>query len=391
MNYKKPFKHCQDFREKPKRYASLADFFADSASECSAGGGLARKKPAYLTNTDKLDSTQPLTPVIHETKNPQNNTHELTDIEKNHQLYEQKSYELFKNTKKLLNHDKNALRQIHALGFNRCRKINSDTIVIYANFNRLGNSTAGFALAQQDSNTDKARMASRQLAYERALANSDIWAYFATITFDATKQDRNDFELLRQRFTNFLRRKGVRYFFVPELHKKGGIHFHALLSKDIEPYLSEFSETAPKALKNRYIAKKISDGVPIKNCASIAETYGYCIIEPIRDVDSCIHYMTKYVLKTFDDENFTRISRRRFFISKGLKSPKIVLPHRIDLENFDLVALSSHTEKIYLKRSTKAKKPLASMSEKSSRFPFSSRLGSPPFPLKQPEKPNALL
>ena len=391
MNNNKAQNHCQDFRKKPKRYANLADFFADSASECQPGGGLASKKRQYLTNTDKLDSNSPLTPVIHESQTPQKSSQNDQNSDDFTQYYQQKSYDLFQNTKKLLNHDKNALRQIHALGFNRIRRINPDTLVIYANFNRVGNSNAGFLLAQNDSNTDKARLASRQLAYERALANSDIWAYFATITFDSTKQDRDNFELLRQRFTNFLRRKGVRYFFVPELHKKGGIHFHALLSKDIEPYLSEFAETAPKALKNHYIAKKLADGVKIKNCSAIAENYGYCIIEPIKNVDSCVHYMTKYVLKTFDDENFARISRRRFFISKGLKSPKIVLPHQVDLKNFALVALSSHTEKIYLKRSSKAQKPIAQMLESDSRFPFRSRLGLPNFPIKQPEKPTALL
>ena len=355
-------------------------------------GGLCERTQAnnpYLTNTDKSDSTLPLTSVISNSNHTSSTLPYSTYADQNDLSFEKLSYDLFANTKKLFNHDKNALRQIHALGFNRIRKINNDTIVIYANFNRLGNSTAGYLLAQEDSDTDKARLASRQLAYERALANSDIWSYFATITFDSTKQDRNNFELLRQRFTNFLRRKGVKYFFVPELHKKGGIHFHALLSKEIEPYLSEFSETAPKALKNHYISKKLSDGVPIKNCVSISETYGYCIIEPIRDVDSCVHYMTKYVLKTFDDENFTRISRRRFFISKGLKSPSIVLPHQVDLQNFNLVAVLSHTEKIYLKRSTKAKNSIASMSDTDFRKPFSARLGIPPFPIKQPEQSTA--
>lgn len=382
MNNSKSKFNCQ---ENQNNFELNKDFARSVSVVCER----TQASDSYLTNTDKLDSTFPSTSVIPELNCPDLTTIQPINADQNDQSFEKLSYDLFANTKKLFNHDKNALRQIHALGFNRIRKINNDTIVIYANFNRLGNSNAGYQLAQEDSDTDKARLASRQLAYERALANSDIWCYFATITFDSTKQDRNDFELLRQRFTNFLRRKGVKYFFVPELHKKGGIHFHALFSKEIQPYLSEFSETAPKALKNHYISQKLADGVPIKNCASISETYGYCIIEPIRDVDSCVHYMTKYVLKTFDNENFTRISRRRFFISKGLKSPSIVLPHQIDLQNFNLVALSSHTEKIYLKRSTKAKKSIASMCEKDFRKPFSSRLGVPPFTIKQPEQSTA--
>lgn len=347
-----------------------------SDGENARFSSLSHAQSPYLTNTDKSDSNSPSTPVFSTDFSSQKST----DFE---DYYKEKSMSLFNETKKLLNHDKKALRQIHQMGFQRIRAINNDTLVIYTNFNRIGNRDAGWKIAENDSNTDKARLASKQLAYERALANNDVWAYFATFTFDQTKQDRNDFQKLLSRLTTFLRRRGIRYFLVPELHKNGGIHFHALLSKEIEPHLSDFKDTAPKALKNKYIAAKLAKGEIVKNCASISETFGYTIIEPIRNVDSCVQYLTKYVLKTFDSENFQRISRRRFFCSKGLKCPKIVLPHQIDLENFDLVALSSHTQKIYLKRSTDTLRAkglsLGSLSGSRSRY------GVSPFPIKQPE------
>ena len=60
--------------------------------------------------------------------------------------------------------------------------------------------------------------------------------------------------------------------------------------------------------------------------------------------------MTKYVLKTFDDENFERVSRRRYFVSIGLKEPYPILPRYVDLDDYRLTHVSKHTEKVYLKR-----------------------------------------
>ncbi|MBR0197604.1 MAG: hypothetical protein IJQ34_05685 [Kiritimatiellae bacterium] len=349
--------------------------FGSFFSAVGAGAeALGARRTAYLTNTDKSDSKESFASVEPKVASP-NSASNSDDYDSEYFL--KRSLELFNETKNLFNHDKKALRQIHALGFQRLRKINEDTIVIYSNFNRIGNSNSGWQLAQEMSDSDKARFASKNLAQERALANVDVWAYFATLTFDASKQDRNDFHALLNRTTNFFRRRGIKYFMIPELHQNGGIHFHALLSKEIEPYLSDFAETAPKALNNHYIKKKLAEGAGIKNCALIAEIYGYNIIEPIRNADACVQYLTKYVLKTFDNENFERISRRRFFISKGLKHPEIVLPNRIDLENFNLVALSSHTQKIYLKRKGLGGVRLASMVD------YSFRASAPPFSLKQ--------
>ena len=293
------------------------------------------KKSLYLTNTDKVYSSPQNSPVIHSCSESD---------------FSQKSMDLYNEIKDLVHHDKTQLRQLSAIGVQRCRLINKDTVVIYRNFNRLGNSTSGFQLAKENSNTDKARFASKQLAQERALANVETWSYFATLTFDKAKQNRDDFHALIKRVSVWLRRRHVKYFLVPELHKSGGIHFHALLSNDIKPYLSEFKDSFPKALKNPYIRDCLANGRQIRTCRGLADTFGYNIIEPIRDTDSVILYLTKYVLKTFDNENFQRISRRRFFISQGLKTPRIVNPATLDLKKFDLMAVSKNTIKIYLKR-----------------------------------------
>lgn len=320
------------------------------------------QKLSYLTNTDKVNSNLSVLPVTKST--------EVMD-------FSEKSLELFYETRDLFNHDKRALRQHCAIGAQRFRLINHNTLVIYRNFNRTGNSRAGFALASEDSNTDKARLASKQLAYERMLANVDIWAYFGTITFDSSKQDRYDFAPLLQKVTCFCRRRGIRYALVPEPHKDGAVHFHGLFSKELSQHLSEFESVCPKIPVK--IKSMLDSGRHVQTCPAMLETFGFNSFEAIRNNEACVWYMTKYISKTFDEPDFTRFSRRRFYISQGLKKPRIILPHQIDLEHFCLVALSSHTEKIYCKRENGLVNSLDSFAHKSKW-----RRTAPPYSITQP-------
>lgn len=251
-----------------------------------------------------------------------------------------KTMDLYKNNKKFL-------QLQHIRGWQKLKFINSNTVILYSPSNPSGNSNAGWKLAQNMSNTDKARLSSKQHAYEKALANVDLWEYFATFTLDRTKQDRYDFKKALTHITKFLQYRHVKYFMVPERHKDGAWHFHALLSAEIGPHLANFEG---KALKNRYIKSCIAEGKPIKHCKAYTESFGYNTIEPCRNKERCTHYMTKYVLKTFDDPNFERVSRRRYFCSTGLKSPVIVMPNDINLDEFEVEALSKYTEKVYLRR-----------------------------------------
>lgn len=325
-------------------------------------------RSAYLTNTDKVSpsgslSGENVVPVKYD--------------------FERDSFNLWHETKHYFQHDKKCLRHLNAMKLFRTKLINYNNVVIYFNYHcRSKGSAGGFAIAKIESDSDRARMASKQLALERIQANINEWSYFATFTLDEKKQDRNNFELFRKRLTKFFRRRGVKFFYVPEFHEKGGIHVHALLSADIKPYLAQFEG---KALKNRYIHSKIVAQQPIYNCPDYARAFGFCTIEPIRDVEACSLYITKYVVKTFDDENFKRISHHRFFCSQGLRHPVFVLPtnERLKFEEFDLVAVSSHTTKCYLRRRT-PKSTHVALDSMCSRDRF--KRNGYPYPIKQPEQ-----
>lgn len=283
--------------------------------------------PAYLTYTDK----SPSTPV------------------KNHDDFKHFSVEFYLETMDLFKTNKKLLQRWHMFGFARLKYINTDRLILYKPPNPVGNAYTGWELAKEDSNTDKARFASKNAALEKALCNVDVWEYFATFTLDKKKQDRHDFQKTFKHVVKFLQNRHIRYFLVPERHKDGAWHYHALLSAELGPYLADFDE---KAKKNWYIAKCLAEGKAIKQCEDYSQIFGYNIVEPCRNKEACSYYMTKYVLKTFDDPNFERVSRRRYFTSKGLKNPRIINPVRVNLNEFEPVAFSGRINKVTLRRIT---------------------------------------
>ena len=81
---------------------------------------------------------------------------------------------------------------------------------------------------------DMERSMRRARAKVRRLALANDFEWFVTLTLDPEKIDRNDGKAVAQALSrwadNMVRRKGLRYILVPELHKKGGIHFHGFMS-----------------------------------------------------------------------------------------------------------------------------------------------------------------
>lgn len=63
-------------------------------------------------------------------------------------------------------------------------------------------------------------------------------AWFCTLTLDPKKVDRYDVDAMTKRLNMWLNhmvtRKGLAYVMVPELHKNGAIHYHALMTDALE-------------------------------------------------------------------------------------------------------------------------------------------------------------
>lgn len=81
---------------------------------------------------------------------------------------------------------------------------------------------------------DRMRSARRARSKVRRLALANEFEYFVTLTLDPEKVDRHDpaaiMKIANRWLDNMVRRKGLRYILVPELHKKGAFHFHGFFA-----------------------------------------------------------------------------------------------------------------------------------------------------------------
>ena len=85
---------------------------------------------------------------------------------------------------------------------------------------------------------DLQRSMRRARAKVRRLALANDFRWFVTLTLDPMKVDRESPEAVTKKLnawcSNMVQRRGLRYILVPELHRKGGIHFHGFFNDVME-------------------------------------------------------------------------------------------------------------------------------------------------------------
>lgn len=83
-----------------------------------------------------------------------------------------------------------------------------------------------------DASNDRSRRRARSVI--RDLARSNDFKYFVTLTLDAAIVDRYNLGAVVKRLNvwadNRVRRRGLKYVLVPELHKDGAVHFHGFIN-----------------------------------------------------------------------------------------------------------------------------------------------------------------
>lgn len=83
-------------------------------------------------------------------------------------------------------------------------------------------------------NERRAKRRARQRVYDLAICNE--FDLFVTLTLSPENTDRYDYKTnvrtLGRWLDNRVRRCGLRYVIVPELHKDGAVHFHGLMNSD---------------------------------------------------------------------------------------------------------------------------------------------------------------
>lgn len=139
---------------------------------------------------------------------------------------------------------------------------------------------------QSEASDSLARSAARARKELFELCACNDFDLFFTLTLDKEKVDRYDYKTIVSRLSvwldNRVRRRGLRYIAVPELHKDGAIHFHGLCN-------SEACRLKDSGVKdNGHVVFNITDWK--LGFTTAIRLYG----EP----NAAAHYVAKYVTKS---------------------------------------------------------------------------------------------
>lgn len=141
----------------------------------------------------------------------------------------------------------------------------------------------------------------RATVYELAACNP--WSFFCTWTLADDKGfNRYDLGPWYKDFSQWVRNQRritgakLAYLVVPECHKNGAWHLHALMEGIPKERLKKLST-------DDYLPYRLLDmikrGEEIYSWPAYQEKYGWCTLSPIRDRDRCASYIAKYVTKAF--------------------------------------------------------------------------------------------
>lgn len=196
------------------------------------------------------------------------------------------------------------------------KEIKTDGSIDFADSEQFSRSATTDFADRDKANKARSLRRSMQSIYEIARTNN--FDYFATFTF--SQSYRYDYDTCKKKFVkwlkNFKARKcsGIEWLCVPEQHKDGAWHFHAMFQGDLSAYLVAGVHVG------RYIIPSYS--------------FGINEVESIRDSNRCASYITKYITKELA---LCLKNRRRYFYSAGLKKPEskeIYLADDVDLFDF---------------------------------------------------------
>lgn len=160
---------------------------------------------------------------------------------------------------------------------------------------------------------DMERSMRRARAKLRRLALANQFAYFVTLTLDPAQIDRYDpgavTKALGRWCDNMVRRHGLRYILVPELHKDGALHFHGFMAG--EGLIAQDSGVE-------------WDGRPVYNLPQWS--YGFTTAQRLYgDYHAAVGYCCKYIGK----QNGQRPMGRWYYSGGPLRDPEKVY---VDLE-----------------------------------------------------------
>lgn len=157
-----------------------------------------------------------------------------------------------------------------------------------------------FYQKRKEERTDSMKRAIDKV-YDLAFQNE--WSYFMTVTIDPEQFDRDDPLLVCKKLSKWLgnqvTRKGLKYLLIPEHHKNGGIHAHALINDCFNLVHSGRYLYSGKAYKAETLQEKGIDVSLLKPVYNVPEwKYGFSTAIPVDGSPARLAcYITKYITK----------------------------------------------------------------------------------------------
>ena len=204
--------------------------------------------------------------------------------------------------------------------------------IVFTNFSNRGTS----AILVNEENSEEQDYLQKSINRTKTKISDYVlcnnFTHFATFTFDPknpkvkNENNRHDFKKMSSLLKNWLKTEQLnhfrhhghkfKYLIVPERHKNGAWHFHALL----ENYKNETENFYTR--KNNYITvSELKSKKKDKNRKFIVRyKLGRSEIAPIKDKTKMSSYIKKYITKELiQDEN-----AKRYWSSRNLKQPEII-------------------------------------------------------------------
>lgn len=190
-------------------------------------------------------------------------------------------------------------------------------------------------------NRDSARRRARRKIFDYVICND--WDYFITLTLDSAIINRYNYAEVITKLSSFLgnrvRRHSLAYVGVPELHRKGGLHFHFVIRGGGFRFVDSGTVSVPGHKKpiKRSTAKRLH--IPLDDWHTVYNIpewrYGFSTAIPVygNDRGALAAYMCKEFCKDVQkrkdtDGNLEKIGGRWYLHGGTLASPAVRLENR---------------------------------------------------------------
>lgn len=180
------------------------------------------------------------------------------------------------------------------------------------------------------------RSKSRASAKIRDLIYCNNFDYFVTLTLNGERIERSDYSAVMRKLNSYLanrvRRNGLYYVGVPELHKKGGFHFHFLMN-DALPL--EYSGTVVRPTGGKPVKEKTAlyQRFNLADCKKVYNVKDWELgfttaIRLYGERGAVASYIGKYITKG------EKVGGRWYYSGGPLMRPRYMYSN-VDMESFE--------------------------------------------------------